>query len=82
MLKIFDEILLIYMSKNVSSIFKATLIDILQQRIRFKDDIIAKYVENLLEMKDLNYFKIVESSKKLKVIQIDKQKFKEAREII
>lgn len=67
------------MSKNVSSIFKATLIDILQQRIRFKDDIVAKYLEKLLEIKDLNFFKIVESSKKLKVIQIDKQKFKEAR---
>lgn len=58
-LKIFDEILLIYMSKNVSSIFKVTLIEILQQRLKFKDNIISKYMENLLDMQDLGYFKIV-----------------------
>lgn len=47
------------MSKNVSNIFKVTLIEILQQRLKFKDNIIAKYVEMLLDLQGLDFFKIV-----------------------
>lgn len=82
MLKIFEEILLIYMSKNVCNIFKVTLIELLQQRLRFKDDIISKYVHKLLTLPGLELFKIVESSKKIEVIQINKQKVKTARALI
>jgi hypothetical protein len=71
------------MSKNVSNIFKITLIEILQQRLnKLKDDTISSYVEQLLSMPQLEYFKVVESSKKVKVVQIDRQKFKTARAII
>lgn len=44
MLKIYDEILLVYMSKNVSNIFKMSLIEFLQQRLNLKDELISLYV--------------------------------------
>lgn len=44
LLKIYDEILLIYMSKNVTNIFKVTLIELLQQRLQLKNEMISEYV--------------------------------------
>lgn len=70
------------MSKNVSNIFKTTLVELVQQRLKFKDDLILRYVDYLLGLEGLNFFKVVESSKKIKVVQIDKQKFKEGKTIL
>jgi hypothetical protein len=45
MLKIYDEILLIFMSKNVGNIFKVTLIELLQERMQLKNELISMYVD-------------------------------------
>lgn len=44
MLKIFDQIYLIYADKRVSNIFKITLIEILQNRLKIKDSVIMDEV--------------------------------------
>jgi hypothetical protein len=59
--------------------FRITLNEILQERLRIKSDVISKYVDKLLQVEGLEVFTIVESFWKIKVIQIHRQKFKAAR---
>lgn len=81
MLKIYDEILLIFISKNVTNIFKVTLLEILQQRLRMKNELISSYLETLLKMK-MNFLSTTLSSKKIEVVQIERQKYKDGRALI
>ena len=46
--KVCEEILLVYMGKNVSNIFKTTLIEILQARMKFKNELIAEYLKKII----------------------------------
>ena len=73
---------MIYMSKNVSNMFKVTLIELLQQRLQIKNEVIAQYVEKLIKIEKMEFLKVVLSSKKLEVVQIDKSKFKETRDLV
>lgn len=47
------------MSKNVSNIFKVTLIELLQQRLQLKNEIISEYVEKLLKMEGMDFLKAI-----------------------
>ena len=68
------------MGKNVTNIFKTTLIELLQGRLKFKDDLIVNYVNRIITAPELNFLTEIESSKKLKVLTINRQKYKSARE--
>lgn len=68
------------MGKNVSNIFKATLIEILQSRMKFKDDLIQDYLQKIISAPDLKFLMEIESSQKLKVLRIDRQKYRAARD--
>jgi hypothetical protein len=47
-----DEILMIYMSKGVHNVFKVTLLELLNKKLRYKDTDICKYVEIIIKLKD------------------------------
>lgn len=82
MLKIYDEILLIFMSKNVGNIFKVTLIELLQERMQLKNELISMYVDQLLKMEGMEFLKVVQSSRKIEVVQVNKQKYREVRDLV
>lgn len=73
---------MVFMSKNVSNIFKVTLVELLQQRLQIKNQVISEYVDKLIKMDNMDFVKVVLSSKKLEVVQIDKSKYKQFRERI
>lgn len=50
MLKIAREVLLIFMTKNVSNIFKVTLLEMLNKRLKFSDKLIDKCFNRLIEL--------------------------------
>ena len=81
-MKIYDEILLIFMSKNVGNIFKVTLVELLQQRLQLKNELICNYVEELLKMEGMEFLKVIQSSRKIEVVQINKQKYREVRDLV
>ena len=44
MVKIIEEIFMIYMSKKVNNFFKTTLIEVLQTRMKMKNELISDYL--------------------------------------
>jgi hypothetical protein len=79
MLRLFDEIVLVYLSKNVNNIFKITLIEILQEKLNIKSDVVSRYMDRLLAVQGLEVFTVLQSVRKITVIQIHRKKLKAAR---
>jgi hypothetical protein len=82
-LDICTEIQTVYMSKGVINMFKGTLLDTLNKRLRFKMAPISQCLEFMISQKDIEFLKEVPlSSSQTVVVQISKEKFRLMRERI
>lgn len=80
MVKICEDLLLVYMSKNVSNMFKTTLLEMLESRLSFKNEIISESVDRIIRNESLGFLREKESSQRLKVVSMDRQKYRAARQ--
>lgn len=81
--EIIQTIVLIFMSKNVTHLFKVKLVEMIKQRTsnKFGEFVVERHLEYLLELRSIGYLKeIVPSGNKPVIIEINKKKIKEATE--
>ena len=71
-----------YMSKGMTNIFRETLLDSLNKRLRYKEVAILQCVQLIISQRDLEFLKELTLANKSVVVQIDKEKFKAMRERI
>lgn len=79
-LKVIDEVFLVYTSKGISNMFRVTLIESISKKLLITDSVVHEIIELLLNNESY-FMKRIENSKGI-IVQIDLKKYKTCRENI